>query len=272
MTQPHSASVPSTSGKPQSAPGPVRSIREQLKQLEAVQELDLQVDGLKRDRLAIPAQLKALDAEIERGRVALATKHNLVAEVEKIVRQTRAAIELNEDRAKRATDKLSQVRNGPEYQSAVKEMDQLKRYSTNLAEQLKKAEAELVGARAEVESLTQALEAKRVGRESQAAEFETKSVQFDHQIAELGGRRSTLTVGVDVRVLANYDRVRGARAGLGIVPVVQGRCRGCNMVLAPQFFNQLHKMLEVHTCPSCHRLLFMPEPAAPTGAAPAEGS
>ena len=64
------------------------------------------------------------------------------------------------------------------------------------------------------------------------------------------------TQGVEVRLLNQYERIRGARAGLGITAAVGGRCRACNMMVPPQLFNELQRGSALHSCPSCNRILY----------------
>ena len=82
----------------------------------------------------------------------------------------------------------------------------------------------------------------------------TYKTDIDSLLAE----RAQFCSQVDQKILVQYDRVRGARGGIGIVPAVAGRCKGCNMMVPAQLYNEVQRALTLHSCPSCHRLLFVP--------------
>src|SRR6185295_968135 len=102
-------------------------------------------------------------------------------------------------------------------------------------------------------------------RSAQAQQVSGQESQVGDEIESLLKERSKFTVSVEPRILAQYDRVRGARAGLGIVPALGGRCKGCNMMVPPQLYNEIQKVTQLHACPSCHRILFVPAASQPSG-------
>src|SRR5688572_25450050 len=97
-------------------------LREQLKALEHLQELDLNIDALRKKKAALPTALKAAEDTFSRAKSALDARKNALAEAEKLKRQTQAAVELNNDRVTRAKGKLESVQNTNEYQAATKEL------------------------------------------------------------------------------------------------------------------------------------------------------
>lgn len=235
-----------------------RPLREQLKALEHLQELDLKIDRLKQNKNSLPQALKTMDAGLAKLKAAETAKKNAVSELEKTKAQTGAALDLNKDRLARANSKLEAVSNGPEFQAANKEIEQLKKLNATLEEQLKKIAQEIEAATKEASELSAQYAKAAEERSSQAVQVSGQESQVGTEIEALMKERSKYTVAVDPRTLSQYDRVRGARAGLGIVPALGGRCKGCNMMVPPQLYNEIQKVLQLHACPSCHRILFVP--------------
>ena len=233
-------------------------LREQLKALEHLQELDLKIDQIKKSKTALPTALKSLDDQLKKMKIQLDLKNNAVTEVEKVQKQTRAALDLNKDRLTRSTARLEGVQNTQEFQAINKEIDQLNKLNGTLEEQLKKSALEmetLSKSKEEVKSLYDKIEADR---NAQAETISGQDKQLTGDITALSSERNQYTVKVEKSTLALYDRVRGARAGIGIVPALGGRCKGCNMMVPPQLYNEIQKCLQLHSCPSCHRILFAP--------------
>ena len=116
---------------------------EQLKSLEHLQELDLKIDSIKKSETGLPVALKALDDALAKLKAGLDLKKSQVSELEKVQRQTQAALDLNQDRMSRSNSKLDGVQNTQEFQAANKEIDQLKKLNASLDEQTKKSVAEI---------------------------------------------------------------------------------------------------------------------------------
>jgi predicted nucleic acid-binding Zn-ribbon protein len=238
-------------------------LREQLKALEHLQEIDLKIDSLKKNRGALPAQIKALDDGVAKLRLSTEQKKNSILEIEKAQKQTSAAQDLNRDRLTRANSKLEAVANSQEFQAANKEIDQLKKLNTSLEEQSNRAKVDTETLNKTVVELTTQLDKLSGERDSQVAQLTTTGSKLDADIKSLSAERTQHLNGVEPRLLTQYDRIRNARAGLGIVPAVGGRCKGCNMMVPPQLFIEIQRASQLHQCPSCNRLLYIAGPIQP---------
>ncbi len=237
---------------------------EQLKKLEQLQELDLKIDHIKKNQKVLPATLKAAEDALKKGKASFDAKNHQLTEFEKLSRQTQAALELNQDRLSRAIAKLESVQNTQEFQAASKEMEQLKKLSLSLDEQKKKSSADIELCQKDLAQLQAELEKleSEHGRQAQAVLGQDQALGAD--LDQLLSERGHYVPGVEPRILAQYDRIRHARGGIGLVPAVGGRCRGCNMMVPPQVYIELQRGNILHQCPSCNRILFVP--AVPQGA------
>jgi predicted nucleic acid-binding Zn-ribbon protein len=239
-------------------------LREQLKALEHLQELDLKIDRLKANKNSLPQALKTMDAGLAKLKSAESMKKNAATELEKTKAQTGAALDLNKDRLARANSKLEAVSNGPEFQAANKEIEQLKKLNATLEEQLKKTSQEIEAVNKEATDLAGQVTKAAEERSAKAVSVSGQESQVGGEIDSLMKERSKYTGSVEPRILSQYDRVRGARAGLGIVPALGGRCKGCNMMVPAQLYNEIQKVTQLHACPSCHRILFVPVASQPS--------
>lgn len=244
----------------------VLSLAEQLKNLVQLQELDLKIDAIKKSQNSLPSNLKTLDDSLTKLRTAHSTKKNQIEEIQKTKRQTQAALEINQDRLSRANSKLEAVHNAQEFQAANKEIDQLKKLNSSLEDQNKKSDTELEEAQKEFSLLEEQIENSQKERDAQFAIVTGQDHQFNNDVTILKSERMEFSSKVEPGILAQYNRIRNARGGLGVVPAVGGRCKGCNMVVPPQLYNEVQKGTTLHSCPSCNRILFVapaPAPEAP---------
>jgi predicted nucleic acid-binding Zn-ribbon protein len=237
----------------------IRPLLPQFKALEGIQELDLKIDQLKKSQAALPESLKTLDQSLARLNLSMTVKTSALGEIEKVQRQTQAARDLNRDRLARSETRIQSVQNSHEYQAVNKENEQLKKLTTTLDEQSKKSEGDSEAIKKDLADLTAQFEKIKAERDEKASALSSQNGKFDEEIGALMANRAQFSAQVDKPLLAQYDRIRKARMGLGFVPALAGRCKGCNMMVPPQLFNEIRKLNTAHACPSCHRILFAPE-------------
>lgn len=248
-----------------------KTIKEQMRNLEQLQELDLKIQNLKKSQGELPLVLKSLDDAMAKVQNNINQKKSAIVELEKVKGQTSAALDLNRDRLTRSTSRLEAVQNSTEFQAVNKEVDQLKKLAGNLEEQSKKNTTDFDTLQKELNGFDEEYQKLKAERDVQAGHVSGQSSKFDAEISILVGERTQFTSLIDKRVLSQYDRVRVARGGLGIVPAIAGRCKGCNMVVPPQLYNQIQRGDDVHQCPSCHRILFIPNPTVTAGTVDSSG-
>ncbi|MGZ3687856.1 MAG: zinc ribbon domain-containing protein [Bdellovibrionota bacterium] len=238
-----------------------RPLREQLKALEHLQELDLKIDSVRKNRDSIPGALKALEDNLAKAKSMVLSKQTVITEAEKVQRQTQAAMDLNRDRQARSNTKMDNVHNSNEFNAANKEIEQLKKVSATLEEQNKKSTVEIEAHTKELGNLSEQVTKAEQERNAKAEQLSSQTSKLEKEIQSLMSERGQYTTMVERGILSVYDRVRGARGGLGIVPAVGGRCKGCNMVVPPQLYILVQRAIEMQACPSCHRILFVPAPS-----------
>lgn len=230
-------------------------MQEVLRKLEQVQELDLQIRTILIKKEDFPKRLADYDIQIATNSTKFDEKKKLVDELERNRRQQLGALELNEERSKRSQEKLEQIKTNNEFQALQKEIESLKKNSAVIQENANKVGEELEKHKKEMESYETVLKDVRSKREVEASKIAQEEGLFDTELSRLNGMRAKMIVGIDGRYLAAYDRLRSGKGGLGIVPAAGGSCKGCNMRIPPQIYNELQRGTELHTCPNCRRIL-----------------
>jgi len=234
---------------------------DQLRNLASLQEVDLQIEQLKKKKAAMPVALKALETEALKLQTEAAKKQAAAAELKKLLAQVQAGLDMNQDRLVRSSQKLDAVKTTQEFQAANREVEQIKRSTFALEEQKKKLSSEIETAEKAIEPVTEQLKALQDKLATEAATMQSEIGTVEVEMSKLMESRKPHLEGIEVRILSQYDRVRMARGGLGLSPASGGRCAACNMVIAPQIFNELQRGTTLHTCTSCFRILFLPQPA-----------
>ena len=233
-------------------------LKDQLLRLVSLQEVDLKITRITEKRDAVPGRLQEIKNQLLASQKLVDTKQEEVVEIEKSHRQTVAAIELNEDRSKRTLERIDAVKNTKEFQASSKEIDQLTRLAAQLQEQKNNSQTGLDAAKKVLEDLISERDKYQAEHDELAGKVNSEIEAINKDISELTSEREQYTKDVHRPLLSRYDRVRARQSGVGLVPAVGGRCNGCNIMLPPQMYNELYVGKELHSCPSCFRILFLP--------------
>lgn len=141
---------------------------------------------------------------------------------------------------------------GIEFASA--EADRLENDEFASMERSEALEAALALARAQIQSLTAALEKTR-------ARVALTQQELAAQLAALDTERAALRPLIEPEWLTRFDRLTASR-GTALACANNQRCSGCRMAVRPQTWNQL-RAGELLPCDSCARLLYWDPTIAP---------
>ena len=90
----------------------------------------------------------------------------------------------------------------------------------------------------------------------QVQRFPDIDSQNQEKMSGLCTARNNLSSKVLKPYLALYERVRAAKAGIGVAEIHNRCCTGCRMVLPQQFVNELQRRQSIEQCPNCKRILY----------------
>ncbi len=91
--------------------------------------------------------------------------------------------------------------------------------------------------------------------ESASVSFKDEANLIDRDLKDLLTDKKDLLTGLPENVVCNYNKIFERKRNAVISMINASRCTGCNMVLPPQFCNEIIKGEEVKLCPSCQRLI-----------------
>jgi uncharacterized protein len=234
---------------------------DQLRLLE-VQALDTRLDQVAHTRQTLPeaaraAELEELVATLRDDVVLLQTK---VSDLDRELARAENDVEAVRTRAARDRARLESGQgSSKDLMGMQHELESLAKRQSDLED----VELEVMERREEQASLLASTEARlATAREDLAV----VAVARDERYAELDSQRDALTsdrtaaaTGLPEAMTKVYERLRG-RLGSGAAALVDGRCDGCRMPLAP---SDVHALMqrpadEMIRCPECERILVRP--------------
>lgn len=82
--------------------------------------------------------------------------------------------------------------------------------------------------------------------------------EYNSKINELKQKEDAITPNLDQEILFKFERII-QRNREGIVPVRNGVCSACHMILPAQFANEIREGEGINFCPYCSRILYYDE-------------
>ncbi len=231
-----------------------------LETLNQVQRRDLDIDALVEERGQTPGEL----LELQRREQALRAE---LAETDARFQALRAEVNRNDldlksldaqrKRAAQGALEAASSKEASQYQNQEMQFStryqELEEDTLPLIERLEGLEAEVTRLQNELAELTPELEAVVQAENDRVAAVEAK-------INSLSSERNEVASAIETPLLKQYEQVRKARRGVGLVEIVDNqRCGGCNVRLPIHVVQKARSGKGITRCPSCGRILWVKE-------------
>lgn len=230
-----------------------------LELLNRVQTYDLDIDALEGEKDNVPETLLAVRQQyrdLEQHLQEVSTKHDQVrAQVRENenelanlanLKQTAATAAFNAGSSKEASQYQNQ-----ELQFGTR-IQELEEDTLPLMERLEQLADNIDSIQAEIDALKPNL-----------AELEDQEQQrlsaIDDRKISLTSKRDVLAADVDTPLLGQYEQIRRAKRGIGVVAIKPGQhCGGCSARLPLHVVQKVMHANKIIKCPNCGRILYFP--------------
>jgi uncharacterized protein len=231
-------------------------MKEQIAIAVQLQEIEIRIHKIKSVLESMPQKLNSLDKEIRDAEQEMETKKSLVDELRKKYRMNESNYQANMLLMRKSQEKLASVKNNKEYQSILKEIDDIKAKNSIVEdEMLKNLDVIEASERDSVNIKKEFLETKgRIDGEKDIIKENIKQSEID--LAELDEKRENIAKNIDKELMRNYNIVKGLTKSTAIAPVLDSICLGCNMNIPPQMYNELQRFDGIKFCPHCQRIIY----------------
>lgn len=231
-----------------------------LKLVSKLQTLDLKIGGLQREVATLPKHIalieKTLDGHVRRleaDRAALSAN-------QKERKRLEEDIKVQQQKVSKLRDQMLEAKTNEQYRAFQNEIEfcekevrksedrtlDLMGESEPLEKNVKTAEAALTEEKRQVDA------EKATAREATAKDQE--------QLDVLKAERQKIVAQLTPELHKDYERIRKKWRGTVIAEILEGRCSACQIVLRPQFFQDLKRGEELMFCESCGRIVFYNPP------------
>ncbi len=245
------------------------SLREKLKALEELQQVDLELNEIQAEAEAVPRRRAEIEARVAEAQAAWQAEKARMADNERERRGQEQLLGLERDKVKKWEGRLGEIRTPREYAALSREIDIARKTNEGVSEQLRELAARAAELQQALEAAEEQLSEREMAAQDELAVLAKRGAEQEERIRALQARRAEVSQRVDPGLLAKYENIRRRRAGIAVAPVVDGTCRGCNRNVPPQLNIVLQRANSIEICPNCQRIIYSSSavtPAAPTHA------
>jgi len=235
------------------------SVVSEMDKLIELQRIDnelMRIEELKGD---LPERVREIKRSLQEYQEQLEEHTERLEEIEKEERKHEARIEDETEKVEKKQDQLYLVTTNKEYDSLTSEIEQVKN-------SIDEAEMRLVELSDEQDDLEEsvAMEEHKVDElkeelERREAELQETIEKTEEEQAKLEEEREEIVQEISRAKLSKYNRIRNARGGLAVVPVVNDACGGCHQHIPPQDLVEIRTGDRLIPCEICGRFLYWPE-------------
>ena len=209
----------------------------------------------------IPSQIKELEDNFTRDQGKLESFDENTAKLKKRKKELEAEVEDTKGKIAKAKLKLTEVKTNVEYRAILKETE-------NFETRISKIDDEQLDLMEKMEDLASQRPAilKQVDEDREKlnnlkAEKEKELKVFRQELEDDKARREEVVSTITPGILANYEKIRSIRKGVGIAQAKDNTCMGCYQIIQPQLYYLIRTSGEINKCPHCNRYLYhIPEP------------
>lgn len=238
-------------------------MREKLKVLIDLQQAEQEAAKIKLKLSNVDPLLAALDKQISDSEKNFQEFRGRLDGFQKQYRQHESDIQMDQALIKKSREKLGYVKNNREYQSILKEIEDLQMKISlvedemiSMLEQIEAMEGEIRIKKSEMEKIKEEAE-------SQKQDIQQEAVEYQQNLDRLEDRIERITSQADPELLRRYRLLKDQTRSVAIAAVHQAVCQGCNLNIPPQMFNELQRFTTLTFCPHCQRIIYWEENQAP---------
>lgn len=233
-------------------------LEEQIKVLEALEELDKKIDKIKSEQALFPAELNKLEKVLEEEQAKVTEQQSVINELSVPKKAIENELAVDREHVSKMSQKLNEMKTNETYQAALKEI-------ANFRKTIEEKEGKLLAFMEQMEEANKTLEARQKVIDEKQKEISEKNKIATTRLNELEGelqifkqKRGEQLKKLEKNISRKYEFIRARLRGSAVAKIENGACQACHMQIPPQLMIQLQRGDQVYNCPSCKRIIILP--------------
>ncbi len=230
--------------------------REHLVTLVGLQRAEMEIISLENDLAGMDQRIQALNSEVTDFETNVSDTLEQLEALKKQYRSDEQEIQSIDSQIEKSEEKLRAVKTNKEYQSTLKEIDDLREKVSGIEDLMLENLERIENADEQVAEQKADLEEVKIEVLSKQEEIREKGHAQQQALEKWRAQREHILDQIDSKMQQLYDRVKKQNNGLAMAPVRDAVCELCRMNIPPQLYNELMRMDSTRICPHCQRIMY----------------
>ncbi|MDH3976075.1 MAG: C4-type zinc ribbon domain-containing protein [Deltaproteobacteria bacterium] len=231
-------------------------MKDQLKLLEQLQEIDQKIERIKSDIDFFPREAERLEAALGEDELVATEIKDELAIHEKQKKEFDEELTINTEKLTKFKERLREIKTNTEYQASLKEIDQATKRNTEIEDELLELMEKTEEESKKLETAEADFAEKKAAMEEEKRKLLANREKMEAELETVRGERDTHLKTILPEAAAVYETVSSRlKRGPVIISVNGNACSGCHMHIPPQLVNDVMRYEKLYQCPNCHRII-----------------
>jgi len=232
-------------------------LKKRLEMLEQLQEIDFQIDVLKKTQGGLHDEMNEIEQGLDVAREELAGLNAQIAQLEQEKLELETSLAAEQENIQRSETNMKEIKTNKEFQAVGREITTARKQTAELEEQILQRITKIEELNGEIAAKSACFSELEQNSSQRRDEKQSEINTLQQNIDADTSRRKEITKELPASLIKRYTNLREQRRGQAIAYARDGYCLGCNMNLPPQLYNTLFRADEVILCPHCQRVLIL---------------
>lgn len=232
------------------------SIKEKLRDLVVLQQHEDEISRIEKELSEVDDRVNRLNSELTEYEDKVERNRHVLDALKKQYRSDESEVQMIESQILKSQEKLGAVKTNKEYQSTLKEIDDLKEKASRIEDRMLDVLDQIESAENEGRGVEADLAEVKIQVEEKQIQIRLQSEQQQDVLSSRLKERDVVLERLDSKTREHYYRVKRQGRGVAIAAIVDAVCQVCRMNIPPQLFNELMRMDNMLMCPNCQRIIY----------------
>ncbi|MEO8597513.1 MAG: C4-type zinc ribbon domain-containing protein [Candidatus Solibacter sp.] len=233
-----------------------------LKLAVRLQEIDHRLAEFAKEIAALPKHIAEIEKKLGAHERKLDADRAALTANQKDRRKCESDIPVQEQKISKLKDQMLTTKTNEQYRAFQNEIEFCQKEIRRLEDRILELMSEAEPLEAAVKAAEAALKIEKAQVESEKTIARERTAADQKASDDLMTERTAISQEMAASLYQQYERVRKSRRGIAVAEVIAGRCTACQMVLRPQYYQDLRLLDNVLFCESCNRILYYNPPQA----------
>ena len=235
----------------------VKVTQEQIQLMVKMQQIESETAEINHRLSQVENRIQDLDHELDGFKIKIDDAQTAVIVLNKNYRLHEIDLQSNVGRIEKSSEKLRAAKTNKEYQSGLKEIDDVKSMNSSLEDDMLKCLEQIDAIEDDINKQRKEFKVLADDIESEKESVRQKAVQGEQRLSVIEAELRDVSANLKTELVSLFKRVKSQMVdGIAIAMVKDAVCQSCHMNIPPQMYNELQHGDNLKNCPSCERVIY----------------